>query len=57
MKLDYKANLKEIILTLRNNANLTQAISMSKYIRDQFQLFGIKSPLHKKSVIELIILV
>jgi hypothetical protein len=57
MKSDYKANLKEIILTLRDNTNLTQAISTFKYIRDQFQFFGIKSPLHKKSVKELIILV
>jgi len=57
MKLDYKANLKEIILTLWDNANLTQAISMSKYMRDQFQFFGIKSPLRKKLIIEINMLV
>jgi len=57
MKSDYKAKLKEIILTLWDNANLTQAISMSKYMSDQFQFFGIKSPLHKKLIIEINILV
>lgn len=53
MKSDYKANFKEIISLLEDNVNLTQAISMSKYMRDQFQFFGIKSPLRKELVKEI----
>lgn len=50
MKSDYKTNFKEIISLLEDNADPTQAISMSKYMRDQFQFYGIKSPLRRELV-------
>lgn len=50
MKSDYKTNFKEIISLLEDNADPTQALSMSKYMRDQFQFYGIKSPLRRALV-------
>lgn len=53
MKLDYIARFGEIKSLLEDNANPAQAISMSKYMRDQFQFYGIKSPLRKELVKEI----
>ncbi len=53
MKSSYKAKIKEVQLLLRQNSNAEQAISMSKYMRDQFQFYGIKSPLRKELVKEI----
>ena len=51
--MDYIAVYKEVQMLLASNANESQAISMSKYMRDQFQFYGIKSPLRKELVKEI----
>lgn len=51
--MDYIAACHEIVILLEDNANLEQGKAMSAYMRDQFQFFGIKSPLRKELVKEI----
>ena len=51
--MEYTAAYNEIVSLLKDNANPSQAIDMSAYMRDQFQFFGIKSPLRKELVREI----
>ena len=51
--MEYTAAYNEIVSLLQDNANPTQAVDMSAYMRDQFQFFGIKSPLRKELVREI----
>lgn len=51
--MDYIAAYEEVILLLEDNRNSDQANSMSAYMRDQFQFYGIKSPLRKELVKEI----
>ena len=51
--MEYTAAYNEIVSLLKENANPIQAVDMSAYMRDQFQFFGIKSPLRKELVREI----
>lgn len=51
--MDYIAAYNEIQTLLKENANVSNAVDMSKYMRDQFQFYGIKSPLRKELVKEI----
>jgi len=51
--MNYNAAYREVQSLLEDNTNPKQAMSMSKYMRDQFQFYGIKSPLRKELVKEI----
>jgi 3-methyladenine DNA glycosylase AlkD len=53
MKLNYESAFKEVQSLLKDNANEAQAHAMSKYMRNQFTFYGIKSPLRKELVREI----
>lgn len=51
--MNYTEAYHEIKHLLEDNANSYQAIDMSRYMRDQFQFYGVKSPLRKELVREI----
>ena len=51
--MDYTAAYQEIESLLADNADPSQAVDMSRYMRDQFQFYGIKSPLRKELLKEI----
>ena len=51
--MDYILAYREVKGLMQENADPTQAVDMAKYMRDQFQFYGIKSPLRKELVKEI----